>query len=134
MRRLALLAVLAVVCAQPALAETLTVRLDQSARVRLSAPARDVVVGNPNVADVSMLDARNIVVLGKAYGVTNLLVVDRSGRTILDRDIVVGAPTASVSVYRGPVVSSYACAALCEKIGAPAEGAAAPVEASTPAP
>ena len=83
MRRLAFLTFAATLATQPAAAEILTVRLDQSARVRLSAPARDVVVGNPGVADVSMLDSRNIVVLGKSYGVTNLLVVDRAGRTIL---------------------------------------------------
>jgi len=134
MRRLAFLAFAATLAAQPAAAEILTVRLDQSARVRLSAPARDVVVGNPGVADVSMLDSRNIVVLGKSYGVTNLLVVDRAGRTILDRDIVVGAPQGSVSVYRGPAVSSYACAALCERIGPAGEPAATSASPAAPTP
>jgi Flp pilus assembly secretin CpaC len=129
MRRIALVAVAAALAASPALAETMTVRLDQSARIRLAGPARDVVVGNPLVADVSMLDSRNVVVLGKSYGVTNLLIVDRAGRTIIDRDIVVSAPEGSVSVFRGPAMSSYACSALCERIGA-APASAAP----TPAP
>ncbi|MDP3175277.1 MAG: pilus assembly protein N-terminal domain-containing protein [Phenylobacterium sp.] len=126
MRRLALLAVAATLAAQPAFAETFAVRLDQSARIRLSAPARDVIVGNPGIADVSMIDSRNVVVLGKAYGMTNLIVVDRAGRTILERDLVVTAPEASVSIFRGPQMVSYACSSLCERVGPPAA-------ASTPA-
>jgi len=126
MRRIALLAIAATLAAWPALAETLTVRLDQSVRVRLQTPARDVIVGNPAVADVTVLDSRSVVVLGKGYGVTNLLVVDRAGRTILNRDIVVSAPEASVSVFRGPVMSSYACSSLCERM----DPAAAPTTTS----
>ncbi|HEY3696297.1 pilus assembly protein N-terminal domain-containing protein [Phenylobacterium sp.] len=125
----------ALLAAQPALAETLTVRLDQNTAVRLSAPARDVVIGNPNIADVNLLDARHLVVLGKAYGVTNLLVMDAAGRTILDRQVVVGSPDASMSYYRGGEARAYACTERCERVGGSGESsAAASGEAAAPAP
>lgn len=119
-------------------AETLNVKLDQSARITLRQPIRDVVVGNPAVADVSMLDGNSLVVVGKTYGVTNLLIVDRAGRTIMDRDIVVTAPdSGAVSLFRGAEQRTYSCAPRCERMtpaGAGKDDAAAPAAAPAPAP
>ena len=122
-RHLALLAALSVLTwAGAAAAQGLTVRIDQATRVALSAPARDVVIGNPSVADVTILDARNILVMGKGYGVTNIVVIDARGRTILDRQIVVSASDdGRVSFYRGPDVYNYACAPRCERTPMPGE-------------
>lgn len=122
-RHLALLAALSVLTwAGGAVAQGLTVRIDQATRVALSAPARDVVIGNPSVADVTILDARNLLVMGKGYGVTNIVVIDARGRTILDRQIVVSASDdGRVSFYRGPDVYNYACAPRCERTPMPGE-------------
>ncbi len=95
---------------------TLPVAINQSARLILPAGARDVMIGNPKIADVNVIDGRSVVVLGKGYGVTNLLVIDTLGRTVLERQIVVSAPgSGRVSVIRGSQVDSYACAGACEK-------------------
>lgn len=103
-------------------AQSLPVRIDEAARVALSAPARDVVVGNPAVADITIIDARNLLVTGRGYGVTNLVVLDGAGRTILDRQIVVSASDQGrVSFYRGPDVYNYACAPRCERTPMPGE-------------
>ena len=116
--------------ASSALAGTLKVPLDQSTRVSLARPARDVVVSNPRVADVSLLDARNIVVLGKSYGTTSLLIVDAAGRTIADHQIVVSSPdTGTVSFYRGAEVQTFACDARCERS---ADEGAQPARPATP--
>ena len=133
MRGTAFFALAALMVALPAAAaETLTVRMDQSAAIRLSAPARDVVIGNPAIADVNMLDARNLVVLGKSYGVTNLLVMDQAGRKILDRQIVVSAPEPSMSFYHGSDVRSYACSDRCERIAGSGDAAAPAAAEPTP--
>jgi Flp pilus assembly secretin CpaC len=131
MRAIAFVAVATLMAAQPAAADTLTVRMDQSAALHLPAPARDVVIGNPAIADVNMLDARNLVVLGKSFGVTNLLVMDQAGRTILNRQIVVSAPEPSMSFYHGPDVRSYACSDRCERIAGVGDASAS---AAAPAP
>lgn len=123
--RLVLAAMAAILLATPAAAaEPLRVGIDQSTRVQLSGTARDVVVANPAVADVTMLGGRNLVVLGKRFGVTSVLVVDALGRTIMDRTIVVAAPEGSVSVYRGALGSAYACSPTCE-VAAQGDGKAA---------
>lgn len=96
-------------------AQTLPVRVDQAVRVALSAPAKDVAVGNPEIADVIVLDERNILVLGKGYGTTNVVALDRGGRLILDRVVVVSAADAgTVTVFKGNSASQYACAPRCE--------------------
>ena len=122
MRRplLALTALLMVLAATPAAAAapTLTVPIDQSAALNLPRGTRDVLIGNPAIADVSVLDSGKAVILGKGYGVTNLVVIDQLGRTVLERQIVVSAPTTGrVSVIRGPRIDDYACAGSCERTG-----------------
>lgn len=115
MRRLLLGLTAAALLASPALAQTLSVRADQAVRIALSAPAKDVAVGNPEIADVMVLDERNILVLGKGYGTTNVIALDRNGRLILDRVVVVSAADAGkVTIYKGTSASQYACAPRCE--------------------
>jgi len=122
-RSLALFAALAVLTTSgAALAQGLPVRIDQAARVALPATARDVIIGNPSVADVTIIDGRNLMVMGKAYGVTNIVVLDARGRTILDRQIVVSASDEGrVSFFRGPDVYNYACSPRCERTPMPGE-------------
>lgn len=130
MRRL-FLSLCAFVCvaAAPApglAAEGVTVQIDQSAVVGLPAGTQNVMVGNPAIADANVLDPRTAVVLGRGYGVTNLLAVDARGRTLMDRQVVV-MPTASgqVTVIRGgvggPRPENYACSSRCERTPMPGE-------------
>lgn len=117
MRRLLSLAaaLTALAVAGSAVAQSLSVRTDQAARVQLSASAKDVIIGNPAIADVTVIDARNLLITGKSYGVTNLVVIDGRGRTILDRQIVVSAgDDGRVSIYRGPALTDYACSTRCQ--------------------
>lgn len=135
MRRiLSLVAVLTTLAAaQPATAQSLPIRIDQAARVSLSGTARDVIIGNPAVADVTVIDGRNLIVTGKGYGITNLLVLDGRGRTILDRQIVVSASDdGRVTMYRGAGLFNYSCAPRCERTPMPGETDTAYQESSGP--
>ncbi len=115
MRRLLIALTATGLLATPAMAQTLSVRADQAVRIALPAPAKDVAVGNPAIADVMVLDERNILVLGKGFGTTNVIALDRGGRLILDRVVVVSAADAGkVTVYKGASASQYACAPRCE--------------------
>lgn len=127
MRRLFLAFAATALLASPALAQTLSVRADQAVRIALPAAAKDVAVGNPAIADVMVLDERNIVVLGKGFGTTNIIALDRAGRLILDRVVVVSAADAGqVTVYKGISASKYACAPRCEMTEKGAETAPRP--------
>ena len=124
MRRLALSLLLAL-APTVALGAGLSVGLDEAIRVALPVPAADVIVGNPAIADVSVADRFHLVITGKSYGVTNLVVADAAGRTVLDRRIVVSAPDdGQVSVFHGPDVVTFACAPRCQKLPSASGGGA----------
>jgi hypothetical protein len=137
MRRL-LLALAAAALPAVSLAASLGVPLDQAVIVTLPAPARDVVIGNPSIADVSISDQRHLVVTGKSGGVTNLVVDDAAGRVIFDRQIVVGTSSGDrVLMIQGAQLVSYACAPICEQEAtsqAPGSGAASAAAPTAPTP
>ena len=120
-RVIALAALASAMAAAPP-ASAVTVHIDQNAVVELRAPAGNVMVGNPSIADVSLLSPRRVAVLGRSFGVTNLIVTDRMGRTIWQQVInVAPAEAGHVSVFRGPVVSNFACSPRCERTAMPGE-------------
>jgi Flp pilus assembly secretin CpaC len=125
------LAALLLLAPLPAAAQAIAVTLDQAVRVSLPREARDVIIGNPAIADANVLDTRHIVLTGKAIGMTNLVVTDHAGRTMISREVVTVTPVANrVIVFRGPDVASYACVSRCERAAAAAGGAAAPAPAT----
>ena len=114
-RLLASLAVPALLLATAAEAKPrLSVPIDHSERLHVSRPAGSVIVGNPAVADVTVVDQRTLYVSGRGYGVSEIIVLDAIGRPVWQGDVVVTAPTAGqVSVYRGLAATEMACAGVC---------------------
>ena len=117
-------------------AQTLNVEIDRSARIGLMGSAASVIVGNPAIADVTVVDANTLFVTGKGYGVTEVVAVDGVGRTIFQGEIVVtGGSTGSVRVWRGAQATEMACAASCApSIRNVAGPASAPAAATAPTP
>lgn len=106
---------LSLACSGVAMATpAVTVAIDHATRLQLSRPAGSVIVGNPAVADVSVVDHRTLYVSGRGYGVSQVLVLDPLGRPIWQGDVVVTQGSqGAVSVYRGAQVTEMACAAAC---------------------
>ncbi len=75
----------------------LTVELDGARILKLDNPASDVVIGNPNVADVTVQTPNRLVILGRAPGITRLIVMN-DGTITMDTQIVVTAKNASAQV------------------------------------
>ncbi|PZU60874.1 MAG: pilus assembly protein CpaC [Brevundimonas sp.] len=115
---LSALALIAVPAVAPgvalAQANTLSIEIDRASRVQLPGAAASVIVGNPQIADVSVVDANTLFITGKGYGVTEVIAVDAIGRTLFQREVVVtGGSTGSVRVWRGGQATEMACAASC---------------------
>ena len=112
-----------VAAAAPALAAgSVNVRIDEVAPVSLGAPAAHVVIGNPAIADVNMIDGRKLMILGRTYGVTNVLVIDRAGRTIYSAQVnVTPGEVGKASLFKGAMIQNYACASRCERQPMPGE-------------
>jgi Flp pilus assembly secretin CpaC len=102
--------------AHSAAAESLAVPVDQVVRLGLSSSASDVIIGNPSVADVAMIDGRTLAITGKAYGSTNLIVLDSARRTLFNGQITVTSGGSQVSVQRGTAEQRYACVQRCEAL------------------
>jgi len=117
---------------RPAHAEALVVPLDHSTRLRVAGAASSVVVGNPSVADVTVVDSHTLFVSGRGYGVTDVVVLDGTGRTLFSTEVVVGvAHTGRVSVWRGPTRVDMACTPSCQpSIRSGGASAGAPASAS----
>ena len=93
----------------------ISVEIDQAQRVQLSGPAGSVIVGNPAIADVTVVDANTLYITGKGYGVTEVVAVDPIGRTVFQSQIVVtaGDGAGRVRIWRGAQSTEMACAASC---------------------
>lgn len=82
---------LATLSISPAHAGTsLFVPAGRSTLVTLSAPASEVLVSSPEIADVHVHNALNVTVLGRKQGHTNLRIMDKDGHLSREIDVVVG--------------------------------------------
>ncbi len=98
-------------------AENLSVAAGQAVRIGLSGPVRDVVVGDPTVADVSVVNERTLVVMGKRAGMTTVLAFDAAGRPLSDRQVMVSDAAGAITVYRGVTApANYACGEQCARV------------------
>jgi hypothetical protein len=118
MRR-AFLAAAALIAATPfvtvaasAAGDSVALALDEVRTVTFKTPVATVYVGNPTIADVTMLDARHAFVQGKGYGSTNLVALNRDNKQIFNANIaVVGAKdTNTVTLNRGVQRITLTCA------------------------
>ena len=114
--RLALagLAASAVLGAVPADAEPITVVVDRAKVMRVSRPADIVIIGNPAIADATIQDNQTLIITGRSFGTTNLIVLDAAGQAIADEVIIVAAPNDQVvTVYRRASRQTYSCTPEC---------------------
>jgi Flp pilus assembly secretin CpaC len=92
-----------------------SVTVDQAHVMKLPEGLATMVVGNPLIADISIQAGGMAAVTGKSHGVTNLLMLDRSGSMLEQRTIEVRGPRDTVVVYRGVERESYSCMPKCER-------------------
>lgn len=114
--RAALVACGTLLAASQAIAASgIDVVMNQAKIVKLARPADTIVIGNPAIADASVQDATTIVLTGKGFGVTNLVVLDADGNPIVDEQITVSRDNPnSVRVYRRAAVQTMSCTPYCE--------------------
>jgi hypothetical protein len=96
-------------------ADAIEVFIDQAKIVKLPDRVGTIVVGNPLIADVSVQSGGMLVVTGKGYGRTNIIVLDRAGNVLIEQAVQVQGPGGVVVVFRGNDRESYSCAPNCER-------------------
>jgi hypothetical protein len=105
---------LACFAARALAAEPISVNVDQARILQLPDRAATIVIGDPLIADLSIQSGGLAVLTGKAYGATNVIVLDKTGAVLLEDTVEVKEPTdPTVVVYRGEVRNTYSCTPLC---------------------
>ncbi|MCD7058866.1 pilus assembly protein N-terminal domain-containing protein [Pelagibacterium xiamenense] len=83
--------------------------------LRINAPAATVIIGNPAVADVTIQDPQTLVLTGKSFGRTNLIILDAAGEPIADTIVeVTQLQSDTLTVFQGAQRTSLACAPDCQ--------------------
>jgi Flp pilus assembly secretin CpaC len=98
--------------------------LDEVRTLTFKDPIATVYVGNPSIADVTMIDARHAFVQGKSYGHTNIVALDKENTQVFDTYVSVsgGAGGGTVTLNRGAQRITLSCAGgRCEPAPTPGD-------------
>lgn len=93
---------------------SLIVKYDHSHLLRLPRPVSEIIIGNPSIADISVQSKQLLVVTGKSFGHTNIILLDNEQNVIQENRVVVVRDQANVvNLRRGIGRESYNCAPTC---------------------
>ena len=121
LRRALLDFVLFLTLAAPALAanaeapsDVLRITLDQAKVAKVPTGTSTLVIGNPAIADVTMLKGGvGMIVTGRGYGQTNLVAIDADGNILDEKQVRVEPAHTVLVVQRGNARASYSCNPQC---------------------
>ncbi|EYR80334.1 Flp pilus assembly protein, secretin CpaC [Shinella sp. DD12] len=92
------------------------VYMDHARVLKLDRPVSKVIIGNADVADATVADAQTIVLTGRNFGTTNLVLLDADGNAIVDERILVSIDEGNtVRVFRQTDRSVLSCTPNCEE-------------------
>ena len=96
--------------------DLLRVYMNHARVLKLDRPVAKVIVGNSKVADATVADPMTIVVTGRSYGTTNLVLMDKEGNAIADERVLVSIDEGNtVRVFRQTERSILSCTPNCEQ-------------------
>lgn len=91
--------------------------IDQAKLVKIPVGTQTLIIGNPTVADVTLLKQNNLMVLTpKAFGQTNFIALDAQGNPLAESMIEVVNGSNALVVQRGMERQSYSCAPKCQPV------------------
>lgn len=99
------------------------VTMDEVRVVTFKQPIATVFVGNPMIADATVIDSHHAFVLGKTFGVTNLIALGPQSQTIANQQIMVANRSGGiVTLNKGSAQYNYSCTlAHCESNPVPGD-------------
>ncbi len=94
--------------------EPIVVTIDRAKVMRISRPADTIIIGNPAIADATIQDNQTLVITGRSFGSTNLIVLDSDGQAIADEVLMVQSTNeAVVTVFRRSSQVTLSCTPQC---------------------
>ena len=102
------------------MAENIRVDLDYARVIKLDRAVSRVIIGNADLADAAVSDSQTIVLTGKRFGTTNLVILDKDGNAIVDERVLVSLETKNtVREYRQDERHVLTCTPDCENLDLP---------------
>ncbi len=102
-------------CGAAGAADLIKVNIDEAKVIQLPEQTSTIIIGNPVVADVTMLRKNNrMIITGKSYGQTNLIALDSGGNAIGESVIQVRGSFKGLIVQRGMERESWDCSTRCQ--------------------
>ncbi len=97
--------------------ECLVVHIDHLSQLPVAAPVKTMLVGNPAIADATLLTPTHAVITARAVGSTNIVFLDGDNAPIAQyRVFVREAGARRVMLRRGPEqIAEYQCSPRCER-------------------
>ncbi len=96
--------------------DMLNVYMNHARVLKLDRPVSKVIVGNSEVADATVADAKTIVLTGRSFGTTNIVILDADGNAIVDERILVSIDEGNtVRVFKQTIRSVLSCTPNCEE-------------------
>ncbi|MFC3220592.1 pilus assembly protein N-terminal domain-containing protein [Tianweitania populi] len=93
----------------------LQVVMNQAKIVKVARPIDTIVIGNEAIVDAAVQNDTTIVLTGKGFGSTNVVVLDKEGQAIVDQQVTVSRQdSGSVRVYRRSQMQTLSCTPYCE--------------------
>jgi Flp pilus assembly secretin CpaC len=95
-------------------ADPIAIKIDRAKVMRISRPAGTVIIGNPAIADAAIQDNQTLIITGRSFGTTNLIVLDSNGQPIADEILTVDtADDAVVTVFKRDKRQTLSCNPEC---------------------
>jgi len=87
-----------------------SVPMDNVALVTFKMPVATVYIGNPSIAQLTVIDSRHVFVMGKRFGATNLIALGADKKLLENDPVTVSSRNAeAVTVFRGDDTYNYVC-------------------------
>lgn len=114
-RRIAAVCGLMLMAAPAAASDSIEVTVDRASVIRSPEGTSTVIVGNPLIADATSQRNGVLVITGKSFGTTNIMLLDGAGAVLSETLVHVGrSQDGVVVVQRGAKRESFACTPRCE--------------------
>ena len=89
--------------------------MNEAKIVKVARPIDTIVIGNSAIVDAAVQDGTTIVLTGKGFGMTNVVVLDKEGEAIVDQQVTVSRQeSGSVRIYRRSQMQTLSCTPYCE--------------------
>lgn len=111
-----LLATASIAAAQEDDEDMMRVYRDHARVLKLDRPMAKVIIGNSDIADATVADAQTVVLTGRAFGTTNLVILNSDGNALVDERILVSVDEGNtVRVYKQTDRKILSCTPNCEE-------------------